>query len=223
MDSMDQTKRLFLIGTIILVVLIVIGLVWAILAGPGTINVNGGITIDPNITFNDQGDPSQGPDSAKVVVRIYSDLQCPACKIAEQTVRGVIKDYQDRVKFVWKDFPLVTLHANSSPAALAARCAQDQGRFWQYEGALYDKQAEWSALPDVKAYFAQLASSLGLRQDYFTKCVSENQPGDKITKDINEGLSLSLDSTPTFVINRTLYSGVMDRKVWDTILQAQLK
>lgn len=219
MDSIDQAKRLFLIGTIVLVVLMVGGLAWAIMAGPDITNNASGITIDPNIIFDDQGSPSQGPENAEIVVRIYSDMQCPACKIAEQTVRGVIKDYQGRVKFIWKDFPLTNVHANASAAAVAARCAQDQGKFWEYEEALFDQQAQWSALPDVKDYFLKLAMSLGLNQDSFAKCTSENQPKDRIVKDFNEALSLKLDSTPTFIVNRTLYTGAMDRKTWDEILK----
>jgi len=224
MEQIDKTRRMFLIGTIILGVLIVAGLVWAVASGPNVTPTGGrGVEIDPNIVFNDDGNPSVGPDNAKVTVRIYSDFECPACKIAEPALRQTIDAYKDRVKFVWNDFPLTELHANARSAAVAARCTQEQGNFWDYAHRLYDLQEAWTKLPSPNEYFISLAKDLGLMQDRFAKCQFSDLALSKVKQDVQEAQSMGLDSTPTFFIGRIRYDGVIQGAEWKNALDVQLK
>ena len=215
---------MFLVGTIILGVLIVAGLVWAIASGPDVTPTGGrGVAIDSNIVFNDDSNPSVGPDNAKLTVRIFSDFECPACKVAEPALRQTIDAYKDRVKFVWNDLPLTSLHANAQPAAVAARCAQEQGNFWDYAYRLYDLQDSWSKLPSPSDYFGSLAKDLGMTQDRFSKCLSTDLVQNKVKQDMQEAASMGLESTPTFFIGRMRYEGVLSATEWKTALDSQLK
>ena len=135
MNSEDNIRKIFLIGAGILLVLIIGGLIWAIMSDPGN-----GDKIDPNITFNDDQNPTQGPSDAKVKVRIYSDFQCPACQVAESVLSEIRTEYQDRVQFIWNDLPLTSIHQNAAAAALASRCAGQQGRFWEYADKVFEVQ-----------------------------------------------------------------------------------
>jgi protein-disulfide isomerase len=91
--------------------------------------------------------PVKGPDNAVVTVVEYSDFQCPFCSRAKPTVEQVLKEYDGKVRVAYKHLPLVQLHPNAEKAAEAAECARDQGKFWEMHDALFDKQAEWSSLP----------------------------------------------------------------------------
>lgn len=219
MDQTDKTRQVFLAGTIILGALIVGGLIWAIAMGPGESNGN----IDANIVFNDDTNPVQGPSDAKVTVRIFSDFQCPACKLAEAPLRQAMKDYEGKVRFIWNDFPLMSLHANSKSAAIAGRCAQEQGKFWEFAAKLYDTQEQWSALPVPTDFFNNLADGLAMDKVHFTACLSQDAPAAKVIGDYQESMAMGLDSTPSYFVNRQKYVGVIDVKTWHQMLDSQLK
>lgn len=217
MEQVDKTRKIFLVGTIILGVLIVGGLVWAVAMGPG------GNGADQNIVFNDEGNPARGPENAKVTVRIYSDFQCPACKIAEGTFQQIIKEYEDRVRFVWNDMPLTSFHANALGAAVAGRCAQEQNRFWEYSSKLFETQTAWENLPAPNDFFIGLAEQLGLQKDSFAVCLGQDAPRSKVTKDEQEGVAIGVAATPTFFVNRYKYEGAADLAKWRQALDSQLK
>ncbi len=219
MDQQDKIRRIFLFGTVAMGVLIVGGLVWAVAMGPG----EGGNTIDPNITFNDDLNPAVGPENAKVTVRIFSDFQCSACKIAEVALRQAESQYKDRVRFVWNDYPLTSLHANAMGAAVAARCAQEQNKFWEYSEKLFANQAVWEKLADPNPQFTALAKDLGLLDDKFALCLGKEQPKNKVKQDIAEGEGMGIEGTPTFFINRQRFSGAWDLVAWQKALDQALK
>ena len=109
----EERTRAVLIGGIgVLIVLCVVGIFWAILSGPTQNNDQSDIP-EPNLRFSDDNDPAKGPGESKVVVRMFSDLQCPACREAEPGVQYAMKTYGDKVRFVWNDYPLISLHKNA--------------------------------------------------------------------------------------------------------------
>jgi len=144
--TMEQSSNKgLLIGTIVVAVLIFLGLIWAVLSVPN----DGGTTPLPSgqVSFNDENDPSIGPDDAKVVVRLFEDLECPACKAAEPGVSYAIEKYSDRVRFIWNDFPLDSIHRNARAGANAARCAEEQGKFWNIKAfSIPSRVAGWIVL-----------------------------------------------------------------------------
>jgi len=218
MNSEEQIRRFFLIGAGFLLILIIGGLVWAILSEPG----NGGSNIDPNITFNDDRNQALGPTNAKVTVRIYSDFQCPACKAAEGPLNQIMSEYQDRVRFVWNDLPLTQIHRNASGAAVAARCAGEQGRFWDYAALLFDTQSQWEDLTSTKEHFASLAANLNLNSEQFSACLLDSSVLDLVKKDYQEGVAMGLTGTPTFFINRKIVVGALTEAAWRQELDTAL-
>ncbi len=217
-ETQNQAQKYFLVGTVILGVLIIVGIIWALTLAPDTT----GHEEEYGLRFNDQNDPIIGKADSKVVVRFFSDFQCPACKSAEPGVLHILQTFADRVKFVWNDFPLTELHKNANEAANAARCAKEQGKFWEYRDALYVGQDEWSALVNPDDTFSLYAQKIGLRTDAFNACVQEKTFNKHITDDFEEGTSNNVNSTPTFFIGNKRYVGAMSNAAWDTELLSAL-
>jgi protein-disulfide isomerase len=194
--------------------LVVVGLVWAI--------ASESMAGNQSFTFNDANDPVKGPENATVVVRVFSDFQCPACRVAEAGLQYAIKTYGDRVRFVWNDFPLQAIHANALPAANAARCAEAQGKFWEYQGRLYDDQTNWESLQDPSEKFAAYAQALDLDVEAFSACYKDKAFQDYVMKDLQEGEGLGIEGTPAFFIGEKKVMGALTNEQWDTEIKAQL-
>ena len=209
-----QAQRFFLIGIALLGVLVIGGLIWAVSLGPS----GPGPSSEANLHFNDDNDPAQGPADAKVTVRIFGDLQCPACKAAEPGFLYAIKTYSSRARFVWDDFPLTTVHPNAKIAAEAARCAEEQGKFWEYNHLLYQNQDSWAPLSSPSASFTTYASQLGLNTEGFSSCLAQQTYNNKIEDDMAEGDANNVNATPTFFINNQRYEGGMTNAQWDTAM-----
>ncbi len=225
-QSDDKTRVLLLGGIGFLIVLIVLGLIWAVMSGPSaspTASNTANGTVRNDVRFSDDGDPAVGPGESKSVVRIFGDLECPACKAAEPGLQDAIKNYSDRVRFVWNDFPLTSVHPNAQPAAIAARCAEDQGKFWEYRTMLYDNQSAWADQSAPTQTFVSYASSLGLDTSSFTACLASKPDLRKIQDDMAEGNANGVNGTPTFFLGNTEYVGGMSSQDWTTALDALLK
>lgn len=214
----QRTRQLFLGGTAFLFVLILVGLVWAIIAGPSPTDPTGRGREESGLRFSDEQDPKRGPVEAKTVVRVFSDFQCPACRAAEPGIEAAMKKYDGKIRFVWNDFPLTTIHPNALPAAQAARCAEEQGKFWEYRQKLYETQDAWAGLNSPNAQFVEIAKTLGIEADPFTACVSNKTYDAKIREDMSEGVANDVNSTPTYFVGNVRYSGVMSEAEWDAIL-----
>jgi protein-disulfide isomerase len=218
MNQQSDPRAPFVIGILVLGVLLVGGIIWAVLsAPPSSTSTNQGQ--DVNVTFNDANDPVLGPPSSNVTIRLFSDFQCPACRMAEDGIRHVRGIYGDQVKLIWNDFPLESAHANARNAANAARCAEEQGKFWEMHDAIYDAQQEWSNLPDPRNSFNAIAERVKLNVDAFDVCYGDKKYDAKITADTQEGIAAGVDSTPTFFVNKKKVVGVLSAADWDTQLQ----
>ena len=201
-----------------MLVLIVGGLIWAIMADPG----EGGDKVDPNVVFNDERNPAVGPNSAKVTVRIYSDFQCPACQVAESVLQGIRAEYQDRVRFIWNDLPLTQIHQNASFAAIASRCADEQGKFWEYADKVFATQEQWEYSTSPQTHFSSLSQEFGLNEENFNQCLINDRIMDLVEADYQEAVSMELTGTPTFFINRKMIVGAIDSATWRTELNSAL-
>ena len=146
-------------------------------------------------------DPSVGPASARVTVVEFADFQCPFCRRMSDTLRQVRQRYGDRVRIVWKDFPLTKIHQQAMPAAQAARCAAEQGRFWDYHDRLF-------AAPALDAAtLRQHAVALALDLPRFNACVDSSKYAETVQRSRNEALALGLTSTPTLFVNGRMIKG----------------
>jgi len=214
-DATQKSSSVFLLVSIVVGVLVVFGLIWAISSGSS----NG--TVTPN-TFNDEKSPRIGAENPELVIHVFEDFECPACRSAEIGFRHALQAYGDRVQFVWKDFPLQSIHRNALNASNAARCAQEQGKFWEYHDRLYDDQPTWAELPDPTTTFKNYASALALDVDAWSSCYSERRYQADVLNDVREAESLQLNGTPTSFIGEKVISQVLSPSNWDTEIQSAL-
>lgn len=147
-----------------------------------------------NVSVDD--DPSQGPANAPVTIIMFSDFQCSACAVAHPVLKKVIAEYPGKIKFVVRDFPLVSVHPDSLNAARAANAAREQGKFFEYLEILYTHQ---SAQDD--ASLKKYALDLGLKPEQFELTFNSDRTAAEIRKDMADGDDLAINSTPTIFVN----------------------
>ena len=186
-----KAETLFFFG-IVLVILIAVGGLFLIKSQP-----KDKATIDSIVRDNNY---FTGPKDAKVVLIEFGDFQCPACKVVEPALQKLRSEYKDKLKFVFKQFPLPS-HNNGLDAALASEAAGEQGKFWEFHDVLYEKQAEWSTLPNPNSEFEKYAQSLGIEMAKFSKAVKDKSYSEKINTDKSDGADLNVEATPTFFLN----------------------
>jgi protein-disulfide isomerase len=148
------------------------------------------------------GAPFQGPATAPVTIVEFSDFHCAFCKKVQSTLIEVLSRYPDKVKLVYRDSPIDSLHPQAREAAKAAQCANDQGKFWAYHDKLYANEPD-ASLEKLKKF----AADVGLDIPAFERCLSSGKYQSKIQKDVEEGRRLGVTGTPAFFINGRLLSG----------------
>jgi protein-disulfide isomerase len=163
------------------------------------------------------GAPSKGSEKADVTIVKFEDFQCPYCKAVQPSFEEVLKRYDGKVRLIHKDLPLDQIHPQARQAAEAARCADDEGKFWEYHDKLYASSPK-AAPEDLKFY----AKDLGLKQDSFDKCLATGKYKAAIQKDMNEAASLGLTGTPTFFINGRELSGAQSVEAISQIIDEEL-
>jgi protein-disulfide isomerase len=166
------------------------------------------------------GDATFGPSDSKVKVIVFSDFQCPYCKVLYQTVRNTMKQYGDKVIFDYKELPL-DIHPQANNAALAATCAQEQGKFWEYADKLYQTQTTWPNIKDT-ASFKQYAAQLGLNTGQFNQCIDSKKYQDRIDADKKEASDFGVSGTPAVFINDTFETGAVPADQLKKDIDAQL-
>jgi protein-disulfide isomerase len=163
------------------------------------------------------GAPSKGAEKAPVKIVKFEDFECPFCKTVQPTLAELLKKYDGKVRLVHKDLPLVAIHPQAPLAAEAARCAGDQGKFWQYHDMLYGK-APKLAPADLKAY----AKELGLDLATFQPCLDSGKHKGTVQNDLAEGAKLGLTGTPSFFINGREISGAQPLETFAAIIDEEL-
>lgn len=150
-----------------------------------------------------EGDHIRGDlDKAKVVLIEYSDFECPYCGRHNPTMVDLYNQYGDDIAWVYRHFPLSSIHAEAIPAALASECAAEQGKYWEYADALYENQ---DSLGDD--YFTELAGDLKLDLDQFSSCYESQKYLDKVESDQASGVAAGVTGTPATFVNGQLVSG----------------
>ncbi len=163
-------------------------------------------------------DPALGPENAPVTIIEFSDYQCPYCRRwAEQVEGELVKTYGDKIRIVYRDFPLTQMHPEALPAAEAANCAGEQGKYWDYHDALFSQKYGLGQ----DAYLAY-AKDLGLDTDQFTACMEEHRYRDEVLADQQYALQLGVQSTPTFFINGIAVVGAQPFEVFKSIIDKEL-
>lgn len=164
-------------------------------------------------------DPARVRGDAKAPVTIveFSDFQCPFCQKAESTLKDLLTRYDGQVKLAFLDFPMRTLHPQAQVAAEAARCANEQGKFWAYHDALFADQSKFN-----EDGFAQTARSLGLDEKSFQSCLKAGKYKAQIDQDVQEGTKDGVSGTPAFFIDGVFVNGVQPEAEFEKIIDAEL-
>jgi protein-disulfide isomerase len=164
-------------------------------------------------------DPVKGAASAPVTIVLFSDFQCPFCSRVEPTLKQVEKEYAGKVKIAWKHQPLVSIHPNAMPAALAAEAAREQGKFWQMHDKLFADQGALASAP-----YERYAKELGLDVQRFKSAYESGKYRSRVEEDQRLAARLGIGGTPTMVVNGERVVGavpfeqlksVIDRKLAD--------
>jgi protein-disulfide isomerase len=146
-------------------------------------------------------DPGRLRGNAKAPVNIveFSDFQCPFCQRIQGVLHEVLSRYAGRVSLGYRDFPLQSIHPRAQEAAEAARCAGDQGKFWEYHDLLFANPSMLDA-----SGLAQHARALRLDEAKFQACLAGGLHRQEVDRDLQEGLRIGVEGTPTFYVNGTL-------------------
>jgi protein-disulfide isomerase len=146
----------------------------------------------------------------------FSDFQCPFCMRANPTVEQVLKTYGDKIKFVYRHYPLPN-HPNARPAAEASACAEVQGKFWEYHDRLFANPTKLSD-PDLKAQ----AAALGLDTAKFNACVDNHQQKPGVDADMAAGEAVGVTGTPAFFINGRSIEGAQPFESFKRVIDEEL-
>lgn len=145
----------------------------------------------------------KGGENAKVTIVEFSDFQCPACGAMYPVLKRIESEYGDKIKFVYRHFPLTSIHPFAEKAAEASECAALQGKFWEYHDKLFENQKNLE-VSELKQYAVGLSLDFG----QFNKCLDSGDMVSKVAKDGADAKSLGSTGTPTFFINGYRYSGM---------------
>lgn len=156
----------------------------------------------PPVTASDLQTGTPASPGQKVVTLVeYADFECPACKAYYPLVKQLQKDYGDKLHFVYRFFPLETIHKNAETSSRAAYAASLQGKFWEMHDKLFDTQDAWGQLADPTDTFVGYAKALGLNTDQFVKDYNSDQARKFVETSYQSALNLGLQGTPSFFLN----------------------
>lgn len=144
----------------------------------------------------------------KILLVEYSDFQCPNCKLwndffkqLEKSNSPEFKQIKEKITFIYRNFPLETIHKNGLAASYAAEASGLQGKFYEMHDLLFEKQAEWSGLKDPKSFFVNLAKSLNLDEEKFKTDMASSEVKKKVQEDKASGIQANVNSTASFYLN----------------------
>jgi protein-disulfide isomerase/uncharacterized membrane protein len=171
--------------------------------------------------------PVIGNPNATVTIVKFSDFQCPSCRMGAQSLHPVLKRYDDRVRFVFRNFPLdmgcnrvvqSRMHPHACELARGAICSQAQGKFEPFYERVFESQA---SLKSGSAL--EIARNLGMDAAKFEACLGEQATADRVSRDIEDGITLKVQSTPTFFLNGKRVEGALPPQAWNRLIEAALK
>jgi protein-disulfide isomerase len=166
-----------------------------------------------------------GDEDAPIIIVEYTDYQCPFCsRHYEQTFPLILENFVETgiVRYVFKDFPLTTIHPQAEKAAEAARCAGDQGQYLGMHNILFERQGSWG-LGDPSENFVNYAEELGIDASLFKECLASGQYEEAVKADLNEGIQFGVTGTPAFFINGYPVSGAQPYSLFEEAVSTLLE
>jgi protein-disulfide isomerase len=163
------------------------------------------------------GDPTIGPDDAKVTIIEAGCFVCPYTKDAEPVVKQLISHYGDQIRFVYKDFPISSAHTGAQETAEASHCANDQGKYWEYHDLLFENQGKTNFEDLVR-----FAETLNLDIDQFSECLTSHKYKSQVDSDFADAFAIGVYGTPTFFINDQVLVGPKTFNEFRQIIDSKL-
>lgn len=200
------TNRLYwILGAVALAALVIVGM-----------RVGGSVgTVSAPVEIDGLDDPARlvelaqgmvlGDAEAPVTIYEFGDYQCPGCGAFASQVKPLVESAfitDGRAKFVFYDFPLVSIHPNAFLAHRASRCAADQGLYWDYHKKLFDEQRGWSASSSPAGLFVNYADDLDADTDAFESCLKSDAHAEVVTAQMRLGEALGITGTPSVMVSR---------------------
>lgn len=162
--------------------------------------------------------PAWGPEDAPVTIEEFGDFQCPFCaRFARDTLPKIRAAYGNKVRFIFRDFPITSIHQYAQKAAEAAQCAHEQGRFWEYHDILFANQNALT-VPDLKRY----AQQVGMDMQEFNTCLDSGKNAWGVLLDVQYGNRAGVTGTPAFLINGVLVGGALPFPQFQVLIEQAL-
>ncbi|HET6439127.1 MAG TPA: thioredoxin domain-containing protein [Anaeromyxobacter sp.] len=171
--------------------------------------------LPPKVSVEAKG-PAKGPKNAPVIIVEFSDFQCPYCIRAEKTVSDLLAAYPEKIRLVYRDFPL-PIHKLAPKAAEASQCAADQDKYWEMHDKLFSVEGKLE-IDNLKKY----ARDVGLDGDKFDKCLDSGEKAKVVAEAHKAGEDLGINGTPAFFINGRLISGAQPLDEFKKLVDAEL-
>lgn len=188
-----------LIGTIVGTLILIIGV--ALLSSRPSTTSTGEVD---QALLTDGARYAKGAENAEVTIVEFSDLQCPACRSAQPLLNQVMTQYGDKVRIVYRHFPLVTIHRYAQVAGEASEVAGNAGKFWEFHDVLFANQDEWSNLgsqDEVVAKFGEYFDQLEIDKTDLAQKIESSDIEQRVNQDSALAQSIGVNSTPTFYVN----------------------
>lgn len=143
----------------------------------------------------------KGSQNAPIIVEEFADFECGACADKHLVFNQINADYGSRIKFVFRNYPLVEVHDKAYDAAVAVEAAGIQGKFWEMQNILYANQQKWSNALNHRSMFEKYAKTIGLNMEKYTKDSLGVVAKNRVDADMKRGMALGIRSTPTVYVN----------------------
>lgn len=167
----------------------------------------------------EDGAPVRGEVAAPVTIVEFSDFHCPYCRTVQPTLLQVLERYKGKVRLVYKDLPLDGLHPNARRVSAAARCAGEQGKFWEFHDAAYAGTVGTDVSPES---MRKLATAAALDVTAFEQCLASDRHAAGIQRDLAQAERLGLSGTPAFFVNGRLLTGAQPLEAFAKVIEEEL-
>jgi len=223
---MDEQNNKFLIPAAIILagIIIAVATIYSVKRPSSNTGADNGKTVAiaalPQVSSSDF---VLGDQNAPVTIIIYSDFQCPFCEKFFKETESVLREKYiktGKVKFIYRDFAF--LGQESFWAASAARCAGEQGKFWQYHDYLYNSQRGENQGAFSRDNLKSFAAALGLEKEKFSTCLDSEKYTDSIQQETKAGGEAGVQGTPASFVNETLYAGALPVTTFTQIIDNEL-
>jgi protein-disulfide isomerase len=164
-----------------------------------------------------KGNPSLGPNDAKITIIEFSDFECPYCQRSQSVTKSLRAKYKDQIKWVFRDFPL-SFHQNAMFAHIAANCVGKQGKYWDIFDKLFQNTGSLN-----REKVLQLVSDMNIDMKKFEECTKDPEVEREVHSDIADGQEVGVNGTPAFFINGIMIEGAQPITSFEKIIEQELK